>query len=164
MSVSLAEFIVHRVEALAYVYLTRRNDLVVMKHDDPEEGELDLLVRINVPGPKQFRYFGVILKGTSKFLSTEDASRELNTYFRQNAKQRGAIQYPFPVIALIFSMENDEGFYAWRNEPQVLDGTHPILKMHPSVSCEKFSKPALDQVVNQSIEWYDSFYSFITPE
>ena len=44
MNRSIAEFIDHRVNALAYVALTRRDDIAVM--DIPEQGELDLLARL----------------------------------------------------------------------------------------------------------------------
>lgn len=158
---SMTEFIAHRVNALAYVTLTRRDDLVVINL--PEQGELDLLVRMSSPGSRQVRLLGVILRGTARFLCDEDASRELTNYFRQTSKERGAVQYPFPVIALIFSMENDEGFCAWRSKPLVGDGNRPILETQQSTHCEKFTRKALDEIVADSSAWYDSFFSLVVP-
>jgi hypothetical protein len=161
MGRSTAGLIAHRVNALAYVALTRRDDVVVM--NIPEQGGLDLLARIDTPGSGQARFLGVILKGTAKSLADEDASRELNAYFRQTGKDRGPVQYPFPVVALIFSMETDEGFCAWRSKPLLGDGNRPALEMQQSMQCKRFTKSALDEVIDLSGDWYDALFSFLAP-
>jgi len=159
MSRTLTDFIAHRVDALAYVTLTRRDDLVVTKI--PDGSDLDLLVKMGSPGDRQLRWLGILHHGVSKSLSDDEASRELMTWFRQRGKESGVVQYPFPVIALIFSMENDEGFYAWRSRPTVNTDKMPILEPQKSPSCEPFTKGALDDIVTTVNEWYDSLFSLI---
>jgi hypothetical protein len=157
----MVEFIAHRVNALAYVTLTRRDDLTVVKI--PEHGDLDLLVGLSSPGTRQVRFLGVILHGTPKFLTEHDAERELNAYFRRAHKERASVQYPFPVIALIFSMENDEGFYGWRSQPLLDQGDKPVLKTQQVMPCAKFTKAALDEIVANSNAWYDRLFSLVAP-
>ncbi len=162
MNRPLTELITHRVRALAYVALTRREDLLVT--DVTEQGELDLIARIAPPRERQLRFLGVILRGTAKSLGAEDASKELNAYFRQTGKNRGPVQYPFPVIALIFSMENDEGFYDWRSRPFLGEGRTPKMETKPSLECKSFTRDDLDEVVERSNEWYDALFSFFASE
>jgi len=121
MTRTLAEFIEHRVGALAYVLLTRRDDIVAT--DLSGQPELNLLARVTGHGETQMRFFGVILKGSPKLLDEDSASRDLNAYFRNSDKGRGPVQYPFPVLALILSMENDQAFCDWRSEPLAGAGT-----------------------------------------
>jgi hypothetical protein len=162
MSRPIAELVAHRVNALAYVALTRRDDIIVV--NIAEQGELDLLARVTPPRARQVRFLGVILRGTIKILTTEGAARELHTYFRQAGKDRGPVQYPFPVIALIFSMENDEGFVAWRSEPVLAKTPQPRLELKQSLTCQSFTKAVLDEVVERTNEWYDALFSFFAQD
>jgi hypothetical protein len=162
MNRSIAEFIGHRVSALAYVALTRRDDIAVM--DIPGQGELDLLVRVIHPRDREARYFGVILKGTSRPLTDQDASKELNGYFRKNGKTRGSITFPFPVIALIFSMQSDEAFFDWRCQPRVLGHESPRMELRSTFECKRFTRNVLDGVVQDTNEWYDALFALLTEQ
>jgi hypothetical protein len=159
MNRSIADFIDHRVSALAYVALTRRDDIAVL--DIPEQGELDRLARVIHQRDGEARYFGVIVKGTSRSLTDEDASKELNAFFRKYDKTRGSITYPFPVIALVFSMQDDEGFFDWRCQPRVTGQGSPRMELKSTLECRRFSRNALDRIVRDINEWYDSLFSLL---
>ena len=161
MDRSTAELIEHRSIALAKVSLSRRDDLFVK--DMPENGEMDLLVRITSPGSSQVRFLGVITIGDLQPIGEEEASRLLSTFFRLLTKRRGAVKHPFPVMALIFSMYNEKGFYAWRSKPLLGDENKPALELQQSMRCKRFTKSALDEVISLTTEWYDSLFSFLTP-
>lgn len=160
MNRSIPEFIDHRVNALAYVALTRREDLAVT--DIPEQGELDLLVRVIPQRDTQARYFGVILKGTSRPLTDEDASKYLNSFFKTKDKTRRSIAYPFPVIALIFSMQSDEGFFDWRCQPHVVGHDGPRIELKSTFECKRFTKNVLGGIVQDTNEWYDALFVLLT--
>ena len=103
----------------------------------------------------------MILKGTSRPLTDEDASKELNSFFRKNDKTRGSITYPFPVIALIFPMQSDEGFFDWRCQPHVLRHDGPRMELKLTFDCKRFTKNALDGVVQDINEWYDALFALL---
>ena len=163
MSESIAQFIAHRVEALAYVSLTRRPDVTVTRLG--EAGELDLLANIRALRSRQMRYVGVTVKGTARHLDEADASKVLRTAFRADERSGGPIQYPFPVVALVFSMDDDQGFFQWRVKPSVRDGV-PTLEAAGTFDCKRFTKAQFDSAVDAANEWYDAafatFHSLVT--
>jgi hypothetical protein len=159
MTRTFAELIEHRVSALGYVLLTRRDDIVITELAG--QPELDLLARLKSRDERRMRFFGVILKGTEKPLDDENASRELNAQFRSLDKGKSPMQYPFPVLTLILSMENDQGFYAWRSEP--LSGAHsPSLRVHRTLRCKNFTKSSLNDIVRSINGWYDLLFESLS--
>lgn len=151
MSRGYASLIEHRVEALAYVFLTRRQDLEVITLG--EMGDLDLLVRLHTEPQEREQIFGVILKGTSRELTEQNASRKLAS----RMKQKDLKKYAFPVLIVLFTMQGDEGFSAWRSEP-VIEGDFPRIRTHGRPSCKRFDKGELDRIVEQVKTWYDRTY------
>jgi hypothetical protein len=160
MNRSIAGFIDHRVNALAYVALTRRDDIAVM--NIPEQSDLDLLACLISHRSREARYFGVIVRGTTSLLADEDASKELNGYFRKKDKARESFTYPFPVIALIFSRQGDEGFFDWRCQPHVVSQDGPRIELKSTLECKRFTKNALDGIVQDTNEWYDALFVLLT--
>jgi hypothetical protein len=150
-------FIENRTLALASVYLTRRDDLELVSF---HSGGLDLMVRIISGSPGYEQYFGVILHGTTDPLaSNEDADRYL-THRARNRKNRTAVPIvSFPVISIVFSMPNDEGYYGWSAEPIVDEEGGPTLKSNPKPACSRLDRKALDQIVAKVEAWYDRLFA-----
>src|SRR5258708_33293463 len=94
--------VMQRAKILAMVQFTSRPDLQVS--DFPEDGGLDLLVRIVPDGPGYQKFFGVQLKGTNAPLpNAERATQSLG-----KPKFQGELpsKYSSPVIVLVFTMDD----------------------------------------------------------
>jgi hypothetical protein len=99
--------------------------------------------------------FGVILRATSDPLANERAAEmHINSRFRV---PKSAVRYPFPVLVLLFSMQSDNGYYAWRMEPD-LSQAAPILFLNERLACEKTSRAGLDSLVEKVRSWYEAYY------
>jgi hypothetical protein len=150
-------FIAHRTEALARVFLTRRQDITVLSF---EERHLDLFASIE-PRPadpvRGFMGFGVIRWGTDRVLPTEAAATQYaNTRWRaETKKEKERTVYFLPVLLLLFSMEDDQGYYAWVTEPCVGEGDgFPKLKVVEQLDCTGLERGSLDDIVSRVKEWY----------
>jgi hypothetical protein len=155
MSRATSSFIEHRVRALATVFLTGRNNVQTFSMD--ELGDLDFLCRIVSYDDEEYEmFFGVILKGTSESLSSEHyAAIHLNSWGR---RRKIVQKYPFPVLALLFSMKDDEGYFAWEIEPNTDASNKPVLLLHERFTCQRANKAGLDTIVDRVRSWYSFFY------
>jgi hypothetical protein len=144
-------FVEHRVKALANVFLMGRNSIAT--YTLPDFGEIDMLARYLPEGDEQEKLFGVILKGASIPLTTEQAaSSHLNQWRRHNKHIQ---KFPFPVLILIFSMHDDSGYYDWQLQPVVSFGNEAELKVNSSFTVQKADKKALDAITKQIDAWYE---------
>jgi hypothetical protein len=159
--ISVRSLIEHRAKILAMVQFTSRSDL--QASDFPEDGGLDLLVRIVPDGPGYQKFFGVQLRGTKIPLpSSERATRYLgNTNFARKSEGKLSLKYSFPVIVLVFSMEDDKGYFAWSIEPFVNRSGRPKLKLLEEPSCAPFDRSALATIVNRVNDWHDSLVALL---
>ncbi|MFM7370492.1 MAG: DUF4365 domain-containing protein, partial [Sphaerospermopsis kisseleviana] len=104
-------YIGFRSEALAVVYLTRRDDLIVSQQQ--KDTGLDLLVTITQDGKSSGRMFGVEVKATasSSNLIQHDSIFKLKNKRYNNLNVLRDL--PFPVCLFFFTLDNDEGYYRW---------------------------------------------------
>ena len=159
MNRTKTSFIEHRIQALATVFLTGRNNVETYSLN-MEDGP-DLLARVISPEDDFEMFFGVILTGTSEELSTgAQAAAYLNAWF-EGHDGKLIRRRPFPVIALIFSMQRDDGFYAWLDEPIVEATSLPGLRSHSQIECSRANRHGLDRIVNQIRLWYKAFYEAV---
>jgi hypothetical protein len=149
-------FVGERARALATVYLTRRDDLVVTKAG-PGTG-LDLLIFITKKEREpSVRQFGVFLRGAKGPVTEARADRILRPTM-QSFLRVGP--FPYPVSLFYFTMEDDQGYYTWVAEPAVEAG-QPQLRMHEAAHCPKLDAGALGEIVEKVDRWYDAFFSRI---
>jgi hypothetical protein len=153
------EMVGHRSELLARVALTRRLNIDVFDFDLGGEMGIDLLCSIrdtNVPG---FLPFGVLVWGTAEPLDTPTGlARHVRNRRRELEKRT---RYFFPVIALLFSMHNDEAYFAWLVEPcenkaQLVDVAEPEFKA--------FDVKQLDRITRRITNWYKRLAVDIRPD
>jgi hypothetical protein len=154
MSVAVQSFVAKRAETLAREFLTRRPDVDL----HPLDGDLiDFLVTLHSKRPlksRDFMPFGVVVKGINDALASErDAARHI---FRTSRKSgQGMPRYSMPVIAVLFSMADDSGYYAWLAEPRPDDGK---LKLNrENLSSTRIQRDSLDDIVDRVYDWYDKF-------
>src|SRR3712207_1976522 len=100
MNKSKPWYIQQRAEALALVYLTRREDLLVKSQDGLDYG-IDYLVEILKDGRSTRRAFGLLLKAY-RSVESEHAATVLmkpQTKFEQRVEE-----LPFPTCVFLFSV------------------------------------------------------------
>jgi hypothetical protein len=146
-----------RAELLARVFLTQRLNINVHPFGDADEA-LDFICTIrdkNLPG---FLPFGVQVWGTDKELGTEaDAA----TFGKQMMKGIRATTYFIPVIALLFSMQDDKGYFSWIFQPGEKGRT---LARVTDLNFKACTKKQLDRIVNSITEWYCRLSHDILPD
>jgi hypothetical protein len=54
---------------------------------------------------------------------------------------------------LLFSMENDQGYYGWLMEPCVSLGEGPTLARVTAPEMTKITKAGVDHIVQEAIDW-----------
>ena len=147
-------FVEHRAKALATVFLTARNN--IRTYDVKDFGGIDFLARIDPVGGRFERLFGVVLKSTTNPLPTE---KHANNLLNSWARQTPLLQvFPFPVLILIFSMQEDDGYYDWQVEP-LASIQQPALNIKSTFKTARTNKKALD-IISQEIEmWYSKYYA-----
>lgn len=158
MSKVADSFIEQRSKILAMVQFTSRPDLHVS--DSPEDSGLDLLVQ-TVFALDYLGLFGVALKGTIQSIrDAKEATQILGTMYREKSSDP-SLRYPFPVVVLLFSMQDDSGYYAWLVEPVGVREGEPKLKLHGSPNCEPFNRTSLTYLIARVNDWYLKYFKYI---
>src|SRR2546423_9045969 len=99
-------YIDQRAEALAFVYLTRRSDLLV--HQQTGDYGYDFLVEIVRDQRATRRVFGVQVNARI------DPIQNPKLF---NLKHEARKELPFPLCLFFFTMQTDQAFYTWITEP-----------------------------------------------
>jgi hypothetical protein len=147
-------FIAERVRALAVVYLTRREDLIVT--EETADFGVDLWVTLNLDHKEGHRKFGVEVRGVQTAATVDRANKVLRPSMQQILR-RGP--FPFPVVLFFFSMENNEGWYTWVAEPVVSSAVGFEIVQHGEASCRPLNNEAIDEIVEAVDLWYDAFFA-----
>ena len=154
MATKEAWYIGQRSEALAIMYLTRRDDLIVSRQKEEERG-LDFLVTLLKDGGYSGRLFGVQVKATvsTPKLVQRDDIIEIKSALKP---LQSLAELPFPVCLFFFTLENDQGYYKWILEP-VFEG-HKNSKMlfNGSNEFKKLTDDEIGNIISAVNSWYDS--------
>lgn len=152
-------FIEERVRALAVVYLTRREDLMIT--EETTDIGIDLWVTLKLNGKEGHRKFGVELKGFHTAATADHANIILRPSMRKMLRYG---PFPFPVVLFFYTMENTEGWYTWVAEPSSLTEDGFQLIQHEEASCRPLEAQSLDQIIETVDRWYDAFFDKATRE
>jgi hypothetical protein len=147
-------FIHERVRALAVVYLTRREDLIVT--EETADVGVDLWVTLTLEDKEGHRKFGVELRGSWTGVTADHASK---TLYPSMQKMLRYGPFPFPVVLFFFTMKNNEGWYTWVAEPVVSSTGDFELVQHGEASCRPLDTGAIDRIVEAVDRWYDAFFA-----
>jgi hypothetical protein len=152
-------FVEHRVRALASVFLTRRPDVEVI---DLGDGVPQILVRVlpDQLGEDEDRdlylAFGCILRGTSTALASEAEADKFLNLWRRHRRSETNPRFCFPVLVLVFSMVEDQGYAAWYADPVVDPEGCPALLHARTFSCSRLQRDSLEQIVAKVTAWYQA--------
>ncbi len=162
MGRSLSPLIGQRTLAMATMYLTRRKDLQLRYEVKVGQGKwvrtLDIVADILDPEKPGERKFGVELEGMKSALTLAEAEKLLRPKLEWLQSFRGL---PYPLVLLLFTMEDNAGYYTWLAEP-IIKAESPKLKFHDEAHCQILDRASLDEVVERVTLWYDSFYASLS--
>ncbi len=155
-------FIDSRAETLAREFLTRRADVSIHAFSD---AELDLVCTIYPATNSKaqgFMPFGIIVWGTDRPLPSEEiASRFVTKRWLERIRSSQAKPHFFiPVLALVFAVAEDVGYYSWISEPHTLD-ERPKLIANEGLDSVRIQRNSLDRIVLGLKDWYDRLASVL---
>jgi hypothetical protein len=142
-----------RSEALAMVYLTRRDDLIVSQSQKNTTG-LDFLVTITKDSMYSGRLFGVEVKAK---ISSDSLTQNREFFKLKNSHNHQTLlrDLPFPVCLFFFTLDNDQGYYRWILEPILKPEKHLGLQFHENNELKKLDDQAIDHIVSLVNNWYE---------
>ena len=151
MKMKWEEFFARRAEDLAFIHLTRRDDLIVNRIPSPDSG-VDLLVTVARGGVPTGRMFGVQVKGCGGSVRSPG---DLECVLEQ-PHARSVADAPFPLCMFVFTMDDDRGYYGWLKEP--VHGTRRSVALRPvkQVGWAELDNAAMTKIVGAVEAWYDA--------
>lgn len=157
MPATTEAFINNRATMLANVFLTRKPTTQVNRLD---LGHVQLLVNDLPPKTELVRSFGVILWGTGKKLANEeDATKFANSHWcgGTDTAHDDLPHFFMPILVLVFSVEEDLGYYAWAWEPSFDSPPHSTTLRKPErLTCTKIHSDSLDKILSNVGAWYEA--------
>jgi hypothetical protein len=149
------KYIDTRTEILAKALLTSEPAIVTPLEDQ----NLHYLVQL-YPEKSQYTIipaFGVILVGTVATIEDEEkASHLANKAWKQMEKDI----HLMPVLMLVFTLDNDQGYIAWVQEPCIGD-IPPLLWRSKALECHKVSPKMFSATLKQIRKWYENLGEFV---
>lgn len=144
-----------RSKALAVVYLTRRDDLIV--DTEKKEHDLDILVSIRQNGKNINRIFGVEVKAIKSSPNIIQNDHIFNIEGANiNVLQSRFIKCNFPICLFFFTLDNDNGYYKWISEPILDNENSNKLKSNGSPEFRKLTNEAINDIVSLVNQWYEN--------
>jgi hypothetical protein len=148
-----------RSRALATVLLTRRTDVTV--HDVARAGDepgIDVSVRLQSEKPG-LRQFGVQLRWGLAPFTEEQGNAALRSQWKQTTRFG---PFPFPVVAFLFTMQDDGAWYTWVAEPVVTEDGKAQLPLRTEPDCQQLTNDSLATLLDRVDKWYDVHYAGLT--
>lgn len=146
MKNSDTEYIAERAGRLAFVYLTRRTDLVVSPA--PQEHRVDFLVHISSDPAGTEQLFGVDAIGQRALGKAVHEPAGAWVFARKSGVDPAAGEESIPVCLFLFVMDGDRGFYRWLKEP-VVEADRPALHVHTGGAFQELDNKALDTIIER---------------
>jgi hypothetical protein len=150
MTKTEAWYVSQRAEALAMMYLTRRDDLVVT-HPSLDYG-IDLVVQLLENGTVSGRMFGVQIKAAH---SSDGIHKRLKTALSDLVAKQGSLfkDVPFPVCLFFFALDRDVGYCAWVVEPAGEAGALRVARSHGR-EFRELNDESIEEIVADVRQWY----------
>lgn len=150
MKRDLRQFFAERAELLAFIHLTRRDDLAVDRLASSDSG-VDFLVTLVQGGVPNGRMFGVQVNACEG-----SVGRPPDLHPGGGLSIREVADVPLPVCLFVFTMSDDRGYYAWLKEPDVADARAPVLRPMDEARWNELDLAGLGRIVDSVNAWYDA--------
>lgn len=153
---TVEQYTEQRAHLLARLVLTRRKDLRVYSLNEAEDVGIDMIVHIakEIPGLPANPYFGVQIKGTSSSLENEAAASRIGQQAARAVQARAFILAP--IVLLVFSMEEDRGYWGWVMEPSVDGPQSPSLTRTDRMEMQRITKQSTESLVECVTAWFEA--------
>jgi hypothetical protein len=149
-------FIADRIESLAIMHLTRRQDLSV-RREVRDDGVMDLSVEIKDSGkPSGWKRFGVYLQGTKTPVTLSGANSILKPSIRRFFSDFGEPSFPFCLF--YFTMKDNQGYFTWLAEPIVETNGFRLKYHEDKANCVFLNDEIIDKSVKDINAYYKAFY------
>lgn len=142
-------YIDQRAEQLAFVYLSRCDDLLINRQTN--DFLIDYLVTITDNGNYTGKLFGVQVKAQLAIRP----ERRGAAFVIDLAPSLIPEEIPFPLCLFVFSMDTDSGYYRWLKEPKLDEVGSAALVINRTNTFRELTRVALDQIVDQINLWYE---------
>jgi len=150
MKRDMRQFFAERAELLAFMYLTRRDDLALDRLASSDSG-VDFLVTLVQGGVPTGRMFGVQVKAREG-----SVARPGDLHPAGDLLIREVADVPLPLCLFVFTMGDDRGYYAWLKEPDVADARVPVLRPVNEARWTELDDAGLGRIVDSVNAWYDA--------
>jgi hypothetical protein len=152
MKRNMQAFLHRRAELLAFVHLTRRDDVVVDRLAAADFG-VDYLVSLAGKGVPPGRIFGVQVKAIDGCVANPG---DLDGAPRLRIERQHLAAAPLPLLLFVFTMHDDRGFYGWLKEPVVGADGVAVLRPVDSIHWKDLNDGGLDEILAAVNDWYDA--------
>lgn len=173
MAAEQAWYIAERAEALAALFLTRREDLEIIPSGRYDRNpSYDLLVRIKTQNPGTDMSFGVEVKGVRS-----EKRRGKNSFLVSYAHTE-LLDAGLPICVFLFAVDDEQGYYRWLLEPEIasdgnarlrfgLNTPHDTSVQGSRASVRSEFDPLTDHAIDSMValvkEWYQHKRQTMTP-
>lgn len=152
------EFLKERAEQLAIIYLTRRDDVRVLKN--PTQSGTALLASLLHDGQDVGRYLGVEVAGTvsERGLKRLEQTIEIDPgvfpimSFHDTAS---------PSCLFFFTMQDDLGYWKWLQEPMCDNQRAGSLSVNQSTTLVRLTNQDLETIWIRVEEWYQTWQQLV---
>ena len=142
-------YIDQRAEQLAFVYLSRRDDLLINKQ--APDALIDYLVTITEHGKYTGKMFGVQVKAQVSIRAEHRGA----AFVLALAPPVIPADIPFPLCLFVFSMDTDAGYSRWLKAPTVDVTGKATLAVNQQNLFKALTRDEFDQIIRSINLWYE---------
>lgn len=150
-------YLTERAQNLAIIFLTENPNVEVMLQQKRDAG-LDILVRLREDGKVRGRFFGVTVKATLAQQPEGQVSQSKNFHLTKN-EVPFFDDIPFPVCLFLFTVDDDQGYWAWVKQPVIDPVRGPSLQLNDHSDLVKLAPNEMNAIVSDVARWYESVSS-----
>jgi hypothetical protein len=152
---AVREYVDQRAELLAQIVLTRLPEIEIAPAVAKRDTGIDLWARwFGVSPDAPFEpYFGVQVKGTVRHLADAKAASKFANDVRRDQK-RGPGFYIAPTIIMVFSVQDDEGYWGWVMEPFLREKGRPALSRVDRIEVKPVTSKTIDEILGRVSPWF----------
>jgi hypothetical protein len=163
-------FVAERAEALAVVYLARRQDVEVLPVSPAANHPgYDLLVRLRRGDAATQPSFGIVVKGTRSQRHVGRGPRPMSFPIAYTARELAP--NTIPICLFVFTVADELGYYRWLQQPQINNQGQATLHYNLPAADQQRDQPdrfiintavapldnqVIEQLVAQVSQWYEA--------
>lgn len=152
MKPDLPKLMKRRADNLAFLRLTDRDDLMVDRLASRQEGT-DFRVAMGKgrgPGERPFR---VVFEGVPGRVARPD---DLHAVLDRELEGADPSHELLPLVAFVFTMDDDRGYYGWILEPRVTPPQGLVRRRTSEICWRELDEGGIHEIVTAVNAWYDA--------